>query len=585
MNIKLLSKENMLDQIIKHLNTGAGNYPALRIPAAATAPAEISNLALVLCHHGHDPQRVAAARRALAWTLQSRPQPGAIVMVEAAEPGADRYFAALTGVRYISRTIGDRSRGIWLKEALWTIGANAALEDSRIEGLVFVDVDCAFVRQDWAAAVASALRERDVISPHSHMYYAEQDDGRKLGVLESAGHALSERGAYGHPGMALAMTREFYERAMGGRIPLLSTGSGDTYFWGYVAGTKKYPINRATFSHSLTPQQYQGMRPAPRIGHGGLLLVHYPHGPLAGRCYRERTICTRACASALGEEIEYLDDGMPAWRDTPGGRLLPLSYGQLLHEARDGQAVGPVRARDVYDQHAIDEYGAIDDEHQLIITCLLRSGGVYGPQHVHWLKRQFDVHCKAPFRFVCQSDVDVPGIETIPLVLDRTDGATFWGQVEHYRAIWPAEASVLTCDLDTVIFRDFTPHRCPAGEIFMLREIGNWCRSAWATWGGGLTYFRGDFSFIFESFQRDCAAGGQQHPHYQCIAVQEFVTSCLRARGVHPRDIEAHFCVRYYQGFKESIAPEAHFAIFPDHPKPWELTPRPGWVPPLEEKS
>ena len=169
----------MIDQIIKHLNTGAGNYPALRIPAAATTPIEISNLALILCHHGHDSQRVAAARRALAWTLQSRPLPSAIVMVEAAEAGADRYFAALPGVRYISRTIGDRSRGIWLKEALWTIGANAALEDSRIEGLVFVDVDCAFARQDWAAAVASALREHDVISPHSHMYYAEQDDGRK----------------------------------------------------------------------------------------------------------------------------------------------------------------------------------------------------------------------------------------------------------------------------------------------------------------------------------------------------------------------------------------------------------------------
>ena len=24
---------------------------------------------------------------------------------------------------------------------------------------------------------------------------------------------------------------------------------------------------------------------------------------------------------------------------------------------------------------------------------------------------------------------------------------------------------------------------------------------------------------------------------------------------------------------------------FPAHPKPWELTPRPGWVPPMEEKA
>jgi hypothetical protein len=574
----------MINHLIKRLNDNKGNYPALRIPAA-TAPVEISNLALVLCHHGHNPQRVAAARRALAWTLQSRPLPSTIVMVEAAEAGADRYFAALPGVHYIARTIGERSRGIWLKEALWTIAANAALEDSRIEGLVFLDVDCAFARQDWATAVASALREHDVISPHSHMYYAEQDDGRQLGFLESAGYAILTKGKGGHPGMALGMTRKFFVDTLDSRIPLLSTGSGDTLFWLYVAGKEKFPVNRAAFSHSLTPRQLQGTLPAPRIGHANQLIVHYPHGPLSDRGYRERMVCTRASSSALGDDFEYLEDGMPAWKDTPGGRLLSKSYPRILEIARGGGRISTVMSRDIYDEEAVKEYGAIDDEHPLIITTLLRSGGAYGPQHVHWLKRQLDKHCKVPFRFVCQSDVDVPGIETIPLVLDRVDGATFWGQVEHYRDIWPSDASVLTCDLDTVVFRDFTPHRCPEGELFMLREIGNWVHSIWATWGGGLTYFRGDFSFIFQSFQLDCAAGGQQHPHFQCIAVQEFVTSCLRARGMSPRDIEAHFCVRYYQGYRESISPEAHFAIFPDHPKPWELTPRPYWVPPLEEKS
>lgn len=551
--------------------------------SSRTVSRHMKELALILCHHGQDPSRLQAARRALEWTLSSTPLPR-IYFVEAVDEGTPYHFDTLENVTHIKRMVGERSKGIWKKEALWTIGAREALKDPFIQCLVFLDVDCCFANQDWAIPVRDSFRAYDVISPHSHMYYSEQEDGRKLGLLESAGYAILTKGKGGHPGMALGMTRKFFVDTLDSRIPLLSTGSGDTFFWLYVAGKEKFPVNRASFNHSLTPRQFRGLLPTPRIGHANQLIVHYPHGPLSERGYRERAVCTRASSSALGDDFEYLEDGMPAWKDTPGGRLLSKSYPRILEIARGGGRISPVMARDVYDEEAIKEYGAIDDAHPLIVTTLLRSGGSYDHRHVHWLKRQFDKHCKAPFRFVCQSDVDVPGIETIPLVLDRVDGATFWGQVEHYRDIWPKGASILTCDLDTVVFRDFTPHRCPEGELFMLREIGNWYRSEWATWGGGLTYFRGDFSFIFQSFQLDCAAGGQQHPHFQCIAPQEFVTSCLRARGMAPCDIEAHFCVRYYQGYKESISPEAHFAIFPDHPKPWELTPLPGWVPPMEEK-
>lgn len=115
----------------------------------------------------------------------------------------------------------------------------------------------------------------------------------------------------------------------------------------------------------------------------------------------------------------------------------------------------------------------------------------------------------------------------------------------------------------------------------MLREYGNWHRSEWAVWGGGLTYSRGDFSFIPDMFRKDTEAGGQASPLFGCIAPQEFVTSCLRARGIRPEDIESHFCCSYYQGRTDSIRPEAHFAVFPAQPKPWEISPRPAWIPEL----
>ena len=165
----------------------------------------------------------------------------------------------------------------------------------------------------------------------------------------------------------------------------------------------------------------------------------------------------------------------------------------------------------------------------------------------------------------------------------RRHGPNACGQVELYRDIWPRDATVVTCDLDTVVFRDFTPHRCPEGQLFMLRERGNWHRSAWAVWGAGLTVFRGDFSFIPRMFREDRLAGGERDPIYAHISSQEFITCALRAHGRLPMDIDPHLCARYYQGRPDSIVPDAHIAVFPAHPKPWEISPRPDWIPPLPE--
>ena len=204
---------------------------------------------------------------------------------------------------------------------------------------------------------------------------------------------------------------------------------------------------------------------------------------------------------------------------------------------------------------------------------------MYDARHVRWLKAQFEAKCRVPFRFICLTDVEIDGIETIPLSLPERDAPGWWSQVEFYRDVWPKGASVLTCDLDTVLFGEFTPHRCPDGEFFMLREAGNWYKSGWAAWGGGLTYFRGDFSFIPRAYEEDTARGGQASPPFNCIGPQEFVTSCLRANGLYPKDIESHFCVGYYQGKPDSLRPETQFAVFPGDPKPWEIAPRPAWVP------
>ncbi len=560
---------------------GKSAYPPLQIPSDDDGI--VADLALVMCHHGRDAARLKATMEALSWTLASKPAPARTVVVEAQEGEAGFLLEGLAGVTYVKRAIPPEGRGCWTKEALWNIGAATALKDASITKLCFLDIDCSFADQGWARVVSDALETHELISPHSYMYYADQPDAASLALQASTGQVLSEGKGNGLPGLSVAMTRRFYQERLGGSIANVCVGSGDVYLWVTTVGKGRYPVNTVAYAHALTSAELDGMHPRPSVGTAGQLAVHRDHGPFQVRCYRQRAVLCRACAPATGECMGYNAEGMPVWRDTPGGRILSKAYPMLLEAAKTENPT-LLAARELYDRLALEEYGPIDGEHPLVITCLLRSGGLYDGRHVRWLKAQFERKCNAPFRFVCQSDVEVDGVETVPLVFPRRDAPGWWSQVEHYRNIWPKDASVLTCDLDTVLFGEFTPHRCPDGEFFMLREAGNWHRSGWAVWGGGLTYFRGDFSFIPETFAKDTELGGQASPLFGCVAPQEFVTSCLRAKGIHPKDIEPHFCVSYYQGRADSIRPEAHVAVFPGSPKPWELTPRPSWIPELPSK-
>lgn len=559
----------------------AGDFSPLELHSPAP-PATARGMALILCHHGQDEARLRAAREALAWTLRSNPRPQAVILVEAAAEGEPRHFASLPGITYVPRTVPEDGKGIWLKEALWNIGARQAIAIEGITQLVFLDLDAAFVWQGWATAVARELASHDVISPHSHMFYADQADGLATGLLEATGSRLPRDGAHGSPGMAIAMTADLYRRLPNprGGIADIIVGNGDAFLWSQLAGVSWGNIA----AWNLTEVELQGMRPSPRIGCAGQVICHHPHGPLAARCYIERQTLCRACSPAADSAVDLSrPDGMPRWRDTHGARILARAFPMLRELAAAGKAGGRAGARDLYDRIAIEEYGPIDADHPLVVACLLRSGGGYGPRHVRWLRDQFAARCRAPHRFVCLADTDIPGVETIPLENSAAMAPNAWGQVELYRDIWPRDATVVTCDLDTVVFRDFTPHRCPEGQLFMLRERGNWHRSAWAVWGAGLTVFRGDFSFIPRMFREDRLAGGERDPLYAHISSQEFITCALRAHGRLPMDIDPHLCARYYQGRPDSIVPDAHIAVFPAHPKPWEISPRPDWIPPLPE--
>lgn len=75
-------------------------------------------------------------------------------------------------------------------------------------------------------------------------------------------------------------------------------------------------------------------------------------------------------------------------------------------------------------------------------VCVLRVGKGFGPQHAQWLARQVP-------GIVCLSDVDVKGVETIPL---RSKWPGWWAKMEAFD-VTLIGGDVLLMDLDTVVFQ------------------------------------------------------------------------------------------------------------------------------------
>lgn len=83
-----------------------------------------------------------------------------------------------------------------------------------------------------------------------------------------------------------------------------------------------------------------------------------------------------------------------------------------------------------------------------MIACVLRSGGIYRPEHVQRLAAQVCLHAPDQL-FVCLTDTAVPGVVTTPL-LHRWPG--WWSKLELFRpGVFPAGERVLYLDLDTTL--------------------------------------------------------------------------------------------------------------------------------------
>jgi hypothetical protein len=134
-----------------------------------------------------------------------------------------------------------------------------------------------------------------------------------------------------------------------------------------------------------------------------------------------------------------------------------------------------------------------------VVVCVLKSGTwrprpdysvSYGPAHVQWLRDQFLARVTQPHRFVCMTDLQIPGVETRPLTDDLPG---WWSKLEIFREF----RSAAYVDLDTVIVGDvsrylFEKHRFTVSAgIHVLRN---------GAINSSLMCWDGDYRWIYEEF-------------------------------------------------------------------------------------
>ena len=95
---------------------------------------------------------------------------------------------------------------------------------------------------------------------------------------------------------------------------------------------------------------------------------------------------------------------------------------------------------------------------RLTVACVLWMGDFeqrhYSPAWVYRLRDMVAAHLPMPHRFVCLSNVDVPGVETIPLA---TGWPGWWAKVELFNPALDLGDRVLYLDLDVFVTGELTP--------------------------------------------------------------------------------------------------------------------------------
>lgn len=216
----------------------------------------------------------------------------------------------------------------------------------------------------------------------------------------------------------------------------------------------------------------------------------------------------------------------------------------------------------------------------MIVATVLRSGGDFAPKHVRALREQ--VLARWPeARFVCLSDVDVEGVETLPFSLDPPPG--YWAKVEVFRrTLFQDDEHVVYLDLDMLLLgRLEEVFRHEGRDVIALRG-GRYDNLASAL----LSFRHPDLRWVYNEYAADpegtrARFTGSFSGRQGRVGDQALIEHHLGEHWVAAQDLQ-----RGIYRYKREIAgdrklpSDAQLIVFNGNPRPWQLDL--PWVPDYE---
>lgn len=211
------------------------------------------------------------------------------------------------------------------------------------------------------------------------------------------------------------------------------------------------------------------------------------------------------------------------------------------------------------------------------ISCVLRSGGPYEPEHVARLHAQAQRYAPQA-TFLCLTDLPRPvaalGVPSLQL---SQNWLGWWAKLEAYALPGPN----LQIDLDVTIMRDLTPllEACAAHELVILRDFRSrydWVNSSVVGWRGSLAKITGRFAEAPEAWMWKYAVG-QPHSLINRFGDQAFIADQWWGPIAYWQDLLPLHIMSYKKQWRgtakwpKRARGQCRILVYHSSPKPWEI--------------
>lgn len=215
----------------------------------------------------------------------------------------------------------------------------------------------------------------------------------------------------------------------------------------------------------------------------------------------------------------------------------------------------------------------------ITIACVLHTSPFYNrndkveytPEHVRWVKRQVESFCSIPHRFVCFSNVDILGVEVIPL---EENWPGWWSKLEMFKHL----SQAFYLDLDTALVGNID-------ELVRLQLLPGFHALQSLTHAieprlnSGIMAWNGDFSRLYTAFKVNPQANIEKYVTHRRWGDQGFIQDHIA--GFHAiQHKHRGQIISYKADMNQQGDPPAATRIvcFHGQPKPEHVKEKHAWI-------